>query len=50
MGTDMDDENYYLVAYDEVAGIIKHYRVDKMQRTKILKTDRKGEESFKILI
>lgn len=42
-----DDENYYLVAYDEVAGIIKHYRVDKMQRTKILKTDRKGEESFK---
>ena len=42
-----DDENYYLVAYDEVAGIIKHYRVDKMQCTKILKTDRKGEESFK---
>ena len=42
-----DDEKYYLVAYDEVAGIIKHYRVDKMQRTKILKTDRKGEESFK---
>lgn len=42
-----DDENYYLVAYDEAAGIIKHYRVDKMQRTKILKTDRKGEESFK---
>lgn len=42
-----NDENYYLVAYDEVAGIIKHYRVDKMQRTKILKTDRKGEESFK---
>lgn len=42
-----DDENYYLVAYDEAAGIIKHYRVDKMQRTKILKTDRKGEDSFK---
>ena len=42
-----DDENYYLVAYDEAAGIIKHYRVDKMQRTEILKTDRKGEESFK---
>lgn len=24
-----DDENYYLVAYDAAAGIIKHYRVDK---------------------
>ena len=42
-----DDENYYLVAYDAIAGIIKHYRVDKMQHTEILKTDRKGEESFK---
>lgn len=42
-----DDENYYLVAYDAEAGIIKHYRVDKMQHTAILKTDRKGEESFK---
>ena len=25
-----DDENYYLVAFDSQAGIIKHYRVDKM--------------------
>ncbi|MBS5132689.1 MAG: WYL domain-containing transcriptional regulator [Lachnospiraceae bacterium] len=41
-----DDENYYLVAYDATVGIIKHYRVDKMQHTKILKTDRKGEDSF----
>ena len=37
---------YYLVAYDAAAGIIKHYRVDKMQNTEILETDRKGEESF----
>lgn len=28
-----DNENYYLVAYDTVVGIIKHYRVDKMQNT-----------------
>ena len=42
-----DDENYYLVAYDATVGIIKHYRVDKMQHTEVLKTDRKGEESFK---
>lgn len=42
-----DDENYYLVAYDAAAGIIKHYRVDKMQNTEILETDRKGEDSFR---
>lgn len=42
-----DDQNYYLVAYDAVAGIIKHYRVDKMQHTEILDTERKGEEAFK---
>ena len=38
-----DDENYYLVAYDAAAGIIKHYRVDKMRDTEILEADRKGE-------
>lgn len=42
-----DDENYYLVAYDHNAGIIKHYRVDKMQHTEVLETDRSGEECFK---
>lgn len=42
-----DDENYYLVAYDAAAGIIKHYRVDKMRDTEIMEVDRKGEESFK---
>ena len=42
-----DDENYYLVAYDAAAGIIKHYRVDKMRDAEILEADRKGEESFK---
>ncbi len=25
------DEKYYLVAYDDIAAIIKHYRVDKME-------------------
>lgn len=45
-----DDENYYLVAYDAAAGIIKHYRVDKMRDTEILEADRKGEESFKKLV
>ena len=41
-----DDEYYYLVAYDEEAGKIKHYRVDKMQN--IARTDeaRAGQEEF----
>ena len=26
-----DDENYYLIAYDADAGILKHFRVDKME-------------------
>ena len=26
-----DDENYYLIAYDGEAGILKHFRVDKME-------------------
>lgn len=42
-----DDENYYLVAYDDTAGQIRHYRVDKMQHTEILETERKGEETFR---
>ncbi len=30
------DDNYYLVAYDEVEGIIKNFRVDKMVKVKPL--------------
>ena len=41
-----DDENYYLIAYDEESGKIKHYRVDKMQDIKVLKDDRVGELAF----
>lgn len=26
-----DDENYYLIAYDKNSGILKHFRVDKME-------------------
>lgn len=35
-----DDEKYYLVAYDEAEGIIKNFRVDKMQDTKLLEERR----------
>ncbi len=39
-----NDENYYLVAFDETAGIMKHYRVDKMYALSVIKKDRAGNE------
>ena len=42
-----DDENYYLVAYDAEADMIKHYRVDKMLRIKALDLPRLGQQAFK---
>lgn len=41
-----DDENYYLVAYDNDAGIIKHYRVDKISSVRTVNEKREGEEQF----
>ncbi|MBR2258816.1 MAG: WYL domain-containing protein [Blautia sp.] len=40
------DEKYYLVAYDAAAGIIKHYRVDKMQQVRLDEKERMGKEHF----
>lgn len=42
-----DDENYYLLAWDEAAQMQKHYRVDKMQKISALDTPRQGSEHFK---
>ena len=42
-----DDENYYMVAYDEIDGKIKHYRVDKMMKIGLLEEKRAGREVFK---
>lgn len=42
-----DDENYYLIAYDKEADLIKHYRVDKMQSTTVLESERVGKEKFR---
>ena len=42
-----DNENYYLVAYDAEAKMIKHYRVDKMLRITALEEARLGKETFK---
>lgn len=41
-----DDENYYLIAYDEAADTIKHYRVDKMQKMSVLEEERVGKQKF----
>lgn len=38
------DENYYLVAYDEQADIMKHYRVDKMNSLSVVDKPRRGRE------
>ncbi len=43
------DENYYLVAYDEEAGKIKHFRVDKMRKIQIIDSKRQGKEHFKAI-
>ncbi len=41
-----DDENYYLIAFDEEEKIIKHYRVDKMKKITVLDDLRDGLEDF----
>lgn len=41
-----DDENYYLIAYDEESQIIKHYRVDKMLKIALSGKARVGKEAF----
>lgn len=43
------DENYYLAAFDEDAGMIKHYRVDKMGGVKVLDSRRAGKEIYEQL-
>lgn len=41
-----DDANYYLIAYDEAADCMKHYRVDKMQRMRVTTRERVGKDRF----
>lgn len=41
-----DDDNYYMIGYDEPANRIKFYRVDKMLKVSVLKSRRKGEANF----
>lgn len=41
-----DDDNYYLVAYDDLDNKIKHYRVDKMLKISVMEEKREGKELF----
>lgn len=41
-----DDENYYMVSFDELDSKIKHYRVDKMMHISIEEEKRSGKEVF----
>ena len=40
-------ENYYLIAYDEEADRIKHFRLDKLKNIRILPEKRTGRAKFK---
>ena len=42
-----DDENYYLIGFDSLDGIIKHYRVDKMLGISLTDERRDGAQLFK---
>lgn len=45
-GLQFDSDRYYMIAFDTLAGIIKHYRVDKMCNVEIIDEERDGEEHF----
>lgn len=40
------EENYYLIAFDDASGKIRHYRVDKMHNQRVLSQERTGKETF----
>lgn len=48
-GLSWDNQNYYLIGYDSNAGLIKHYRVDKMLHVQMTAEEREGKDLFKKL-
>ena len=46
-GLSWDDENYYMVAFDDADKKIKHYRVDKMLRIDMTEEKREGYDSYR---
>lgn len=43
----LNADNYYLIAYDNEADILKHYRIDKMKNISLLHEAREGKKIFK---
>lgn len=41
-----DDENYYMIGFDQVDRVVKHYRVDKMVKLDVMRRSREGRELF----
>lgn len=48
-GLTWDDENYYLIGYDDEYDSIRYYRVDKMKKLSVTDEKREGRDSFKSL-
>lgn len=44
-----DDENYYMLAWDETFGQLRHYRVDKMTEIRATEEPRGGRAAFEAL-
>lgn len=42
-----DNEKYYLIAYESKTALIKHYRVDKMDKVEIINESRDGKGYFR---
>ncbi|MFB0920345.1 MAG: WYL domain-containing protein [Oscillospiraceae bacterium] len=43
----LSEDTYYLVGFDSDAGMIKHYRVDKMSGIAVPDEEREGQDHFK---
>lgn len=48
-GLTWDDENYYLIGYDDEYESIRYYRVDKMKKIAVTDEPREGKEHFRSL-
>ena len=42
----LNDDNYYLIAFDSRTKNLRHYRIDKMQSIKLTYEAREGKEHF----
>ena len=43
----INDDNYYMIAFDHKYGDLRHYRIDKMKSIKRISEPREGKEHFK---